>query len=240
MSGKPIECPIKYIVVEAIRSDEKNLISTSIELGLFQGILQKKLHKTSPEAENFVLMKGKDDILKTLCLTYYNILSLERFDGTTKVVTFFRATKEDQEKAMVMGRDLVEQMRKGNRTMAAEDAMIDVTTYSEVPAVMGATKTETLKGTTYSRFQSKSTLGQGAGVIHHHKAVKKPLVPTLFKRKGKKPTKTALDAMDAKILLIAQGEYNPILPEIKGDAEEKANPLAYNEDEYNASFFHHQ
>jgi len=238
MSGKPVECPIKHIVVEAIRSDEKNLVAASIELGLFQGILQKKLHKTSPKPEDFVMMKGKDDILKTLCLTYYNILSLERFDGTTKVVTFFRSGEEDQAKALEMGKDLVEQMRKANRTLVAEDAMIDITTYSEIPAVMGATKTDG-KGATFSRFQNnKSTVG--TGVVHHHKPhVKKPLAPTLFKRKGKKPSKAALEAMDAKILLIAQGEYNPILPEIKGDAEEKLNPDAYDEDEYNAQFFHH-
>ncbi len=240
LDSKPVECPIKYIVAEAIKADEKNLISTSIELGLFQGVLHKKLHKSSKEAEPFLLLKSKDNSLKTLCLHYYNILSLERFDGITKIVTFFRAGKEDQEKAQEMATDLVEQMRKANRTLASEDEMIDVSTYSEVPPVMGATKTEISGGAASSRFNSRSTVGQGTGVVHHHRApIKKVIAPTLFKRKGKKPSKAILDTMNDKIQQIAAGTYKPVLPEIKGDAEEKLSPAVFDQDEYDASYFHH-
>jgi hypothetical protein len=240
---KPVECPIKYIVVEAIRGDEKSLISTSIDLGLFQGVLHKKLHTSDKEAKPYLLMKCKDKTLKTLCLTYYNILSLERFDGITKVVTFFRSCDEDKVKAYEMAKDLVEQMRKANRTLATEDEMIDISTYSEVPEAMGATKieTDTAKDASFSRYQNRSTVGQGTGtgVIHHHRApVKKPIVPSLFKRIGRRPSKTTLDAMDVKVQQIAEGTYETTLPEIEGDAEEKLNPTV-DDDNYDAQYFQH-
>ena len=241
--GQPIESELKYIIVEAVKADEKNLIPTSIETGLFQGMKNERLHASASEPELSLLLRNKDDVLRILCLTYYNIVSLERFDGSTKVTTYFRASGEDQKKAQEMAQTLVNELKLAQRTMRSDEDIIDIGTYTLVPEKFGVKKTEDSNstGTTYSRFQGqgqgKSNLTKSTtGTTVHKPYVKKEPEPLIFRRTGKKPTKVALQKMQEKIVQIAAGELTIPIPEIEGDAEEKKNSAI--NDDYAAEYFH--
>jgi len=238
------ESPIKYVVIEMIKSDETKLLSSSIVTGLFKGLRVEDMAGSvtvgDKKEQLFILIEDKDKALLAKAIDYYNIMSFEVYDGTTKVLSFYRASKEDQDKAFDQAAQIINELHAAQRTLTADDSIIDTSTYSSIPTIYGTGIIN--KSTAGTQASSKF---QGAGdrstihTQHNNKRwVRKDPEPFLIKRTGKKPSKAAMDAMREKVVQLASGDYTVTLPEIEGDDEDEPETIhgAYDE-EYKAQYF---
>lgn len=235
---KKKESPIKYVLVEMIRSNETKLLSSSIIVGLFKGLRSENMATAEKEKKEqlFILLEDKNKALRALALEYYNIMSLEVYDGATRVLSFYRASTEDQALAFDQAAQIINELHEAQRTLAADENVIDIATYSTIPSVYGTDDINKSPGTqTSSMFQG----ARSKDVIHHHRNTqswqKKDPEPCLIKRTGKKPTKAAMDAMRDKVVQLNSGDYTVTLPEIEDDDDEEST--APYDEEYNAQYF---
>lgn len=240
------ESPIKYVVIEMIKADETKLLSSSIVTGLFKGLRVEDMAGSAIEGDKkeqmFILIEDKDKALLAKAVDYYNIMSFEVYDGTTKVLSFYRASKEDQDAAFDQAAQIINELHIAQRTLTADDGIIDTTTYSSVPTVYGTgiINKSTAGAQTGGNFQGTGDRSTIHG-NHHHNAVrwqKKEPEPCLIKRTGKKPSKAIMDAMREKVIQLASGDYTVTLPEIEGDDDDETvtGSNAYDE-EYKAQYF---
>lgn len=223
------ESQIKYVTMEMIRNNEKNLVAKSILTGLFKGIRIEQLNQAEDaEPDTFMLMQIKEKTLLTLCLKYYNILSLEKFDGTTKILNYFRASPEDQEKAFDAAATIVNELHSAGRTVADDAKIIDVGTYTQVPALIETPDTST----------KSTTTGKKTTIVKSHTTYKpKEKEPSVIKRTTKKPTKAMLGIMAEKIKAISEGTLEVKLPEIEGDTEEEKETATTGDEDYDSDYF---
>lgn len=235
------ESPIKYVVIEMIKADETKLLSSSIITGLFKGLRVENMGITAADKKEqlFILIEDKDKALLAKALDYYNIMSFEVYDGATKVLSFYRASKEDQDAAFDQAAQIINELHVAQRTLPADDSVVDTTTYSSVPTVYGTgIINKSVAGTqTSSRFQ-----GAGDRSTPHtprnNTWQKKEPEPCLIKRIGKTPTPAAMKAMREKVIQLGSGDYTVTLPEIEDDEDE--DPVVVTgsyEEEYKAQYF---
>ena len=231
------ESSIKYVTIEMIKNNEKNLVAKSIQAGLFKGIRLEQIDQTEGATPDvFILIQIEEKTLLTLCLKYYNVLSLERFDGATKTVTYFRASEEEQEKAFDKAAEIVNELHEAGRTVSDDAKIIDVGTYIQVPDAIKVSESSS-KLSTVSKH---STISRSKSSYNVHKPKEKE--PSVIKRTTKKPTKAMLTAMSKRIKDIADGTLTLELPEVEGDTEEEiteatSTTAAGTDDEYNPDYF---
>ncbi len=231
------ESLIKYVTIEMIKNNEKNLVAKSIQSGLFKGIRLEQIDKTEGAAPDvFMLIQVEEKTLLVLCLKYYNILSLERFDGATKTITYFRASEEEQEKAFDLSAEIVNELHEAGRTVSEDAKIIDVGTYAQVPDVIKASS----GGSKLKEINKHAASTRAASASRSTYTVHKPKEkePSIIKRTTKKPTKAMLETMAGKIKAISEGTLKVELPEIEGDTDDEKNEAttAVNED-YTPEYF---
>jgi hypothetical protein len=240
MTEQIISSAIKYVKIETIRRNNENkdprvsiedlkklLVAKSIQAGLFKGIREEQLNKIEgSKPDIFILVQTKAKTLNIFNLEHYNILSIEKFDGITKTITYFRSSEADREDALKIAYKILEELRNAGRTLPGDSRIIDVGTYTQVPAAAtDDTTTDTTADTTASTY--KKTV--------YNSTVHKPkeIVPAIIKRTTKKPTKAALEAMEAKINGITEGTFVVNLPATEGDTEEEKAVASYTTDDDN-------
>jgi hypothetical protein len=237
------DSPIKYVVIELIKANETKLLSSSIIVGLFKGLRVENMtdEKNEEKEQLFILLEDKDKALIAKALDFYNIMSFEVYDGATKVLSFYRASKEDQVTAFDQAAQIINELHAAQRTLVDDESVIDISTYSNIPAVFGTgVISKSSAGTqTSSRFNGT---GNNKSSIHtphgNTRWQKKEPAPSLIERAGKKPTKAAMDAMREKVIQLGSGDYTVTLPEIEGDDDDE--PIVGVNDydgEYSAQYF---
>ncbi len=230
---------LKYVIIELIENDQKKAVSESIKVGLLKGI---KPHKQKGnESDVIMILEDKDGVLNLLNLNMYNILSLQKSDGITKISNYFRANDDDQSMAFDIVAKIMTGMHEAGRTDKNDSNLIDLTTYSDLPDDFASTKVDD-KASAKSEspiYNNPSPLGQSnAGVGRKVVAPVVPKVePKYFKRGSKKPTEEALIEMEKRIKDIASGKLKVELPSIEGDDEETV--ILEDDDEYSASYRYH-
>lgn len=238
------ESPIKYVVIEMIKADETKLLSSSIVTGLFKGLRVEDMAGSAIEGDKkeqlFILIEDKDKALLAKAIDYYNIMSFEVYDGTTRVLSFYRASKEDQDAAFDQAAQIINELHIAQRTLTADDSIIDTSTYSSVPTVYGTgiINKSTAATQTGSNFQGAGDRSTIHGNHNNTRWQKKEPEPCLIKRTGKKPSKAIMDAMREKVVQLASGDYTVTLPEIEGDDDDE--PVTVTDDydeEYKAQYF---
>lgn len=229
------ESQIKYVTIEMIKNNEKNLVAKSIQTGLFKGIRFEQLDQTKgADPDVFILIQVEEKTLLVLCTKYYNILTLERFDGITKTITYFRASDEEQEKAFDLAAEIVNELNEAGRTLLDDAKIIDIGTYAQTPEVIKVT--ESSKSLT--DVGKSSTISKASKSTHSHVQKPKEKKPTAIKRTTKKPTKAMLHKMTETIKAIADGTLTLELPEIEGDTEEEKTEAATGgSEDYAADYF---
>ncbi len=233
------ESPIKYVLVEMIRANETKLLSSSITAGLFKGLRCEDMTGSDKKEKEqlFVLLEDKEKAFRALALEYYNIMSFEVYDGATKILSFYRASTEDQAAAFDQAAQIINELHEAQRTLADDENVIDITTYSTIPSAYGSGDVNKSTGTqASSAFPARSN----TNTVHQHRNTqswqKKDPEPCLIKRAGKKPTKAAMDAMRKKVIQLDSGDYTVTLPEIEGDDDDE-EPIAVSDNAYNAQYF---
>lgn len=233
------ESSIKYVTIEMIKNNEKNLVARSIQAGLFKGIRLEQIDQTEGATPDvFILIQIEEKTLLTLCLKYYNVLSLERFDGATKTVTYFRASEEEQEKAFDKAAEIVNELHEAGRTVSDDAKIIDVGTYVQVPDAIKVSESSSKLG---AASKQSTIISRSKSSYNVHKPKEKE--PSIIKRTTKKPTKAMLAAMSKRIKDIADGTLTLELPEIEGDTEEEqteatsTTTTAGADNEYNPDYF---
>lgn len=242
---KPKESPIKYVIIEMIKANETKLLSSSIIVGLFKGLRVEDMSGTTDEKKEqlFILIEDKDKALLAKAVDYYNIMSFEVYDGATKVLSFYRASKEDQDAAFDQAAQIINELHTAQRTLTDDESVIDISTYSDVPPVYGTgiINKSTAAGTqTSSRFRANNNRGSIHTQPDHTRWQKKDPEPFLIERNGKKPTAAAMKAMRDKVIQLGSGDYTVTLPEIEGDDDDEpivGAGAGTNEEEYSAQFF---
>lgn len=238
------ESPIKYVVIEMIKANETKLLSSSIIVGLFKGLRVEDMsgEKNVEKEQTFILLEDKDKAFHAKALDYYNIMSFEVYDGATKVLSFYRASKEDQETAFDQAAQIINELHAAQRTLAAEESVIDISTYSNIPTVYGSgviNRSAAIQ--TGSRFQGAGNKNNIHTQHDSSRWVKKDPEPYLIKRSGKKPTAAAMKAMRDKVIQLGAGNYVVTLPEIEGDEDDEpvaeSNETDVYDEEYSAQYF---
>ncbi len=211
---------IKYVIVEMIENNQEKAVSDSIRTGLFQGI---RSHKSSDKDNDaLVILESKEKVLYLLNLRYYNILSLKKSDGSSKIATYFRASPDDQSKAFNMITDIMTGMHAAERTDKNDCTLINLETYSDLPDDFTSIKTDIKAGggSTISRSSVYTPK-----TISPIKKTVKPVItkneikPQFFKRGSKKLSEADLKEMEKKIEEIASGKLKVELPVVDNDGE---------------------
>lgn len=218
---------LRYCVIELVKERGS---AKDIEKGLFKGLVEES-------GINFLWIKTPSTVVRGCNLEYYNVLSVEVYDGVIKALTFFKAEEDEQRKA----EGLINEIFKCFEDMRLEEdhRLIDVDKYSDIPECFGkntgrtANKpARTIHTSDVQTFHKQgNNTGTATSVNNNKHFVKNSPEACFFKRKGRKPTKKMLEELDKKLDLIMEGEYNPEFPEIKNDDN--------NEKEYTSGYAGH-
>lgn len=199
------EKELRYAIVELVGELGT---ANSIEKGLFRGI--------KGEAEEFLWIKSGSAVSKACSLGYYNVLSIETYDGDVRTFVFFMAGEDEQKEAR---RALDDVFSKFSHILDEEDSgLIDVSKFTDVPTNFGSHSSG--KVISKSAVHSNNVLGydsvyQRGNHQNSSTYVRKEPEPFPFKRETRKPTKVALRKMGEKLDLIMKGEYKYKLPQIE-------------------------
>jgi len=227
---------IKYVLIEMIENDMTKMSGDSIISGIFKGI---RVY-APPKEDMLVLVEDrKGGVTYLLNISRFNVLSMQRFDGYTKILHCFRATKEDQEMAISKISDIIEDLRKENRTIEGDDDIIDTSTFTEIPSDVSIIKNITGsnsstssgdKSTTYNNY-NRNTPAPARSTVNRDPE------PKFFKR-TKAANKEVLEKMEQRITEIRAGTYQIKLPIIKGDDIEIAAASDDDSDSYDERNFY--
>ena len=231
---------LKYVIIELIENDQKKAVSESIKAGLLKGI---KPHKQKGnKSDVIIVLEDKDGVLNLLNLNMYNILSLQKSDGITKISNYFMSNEEDQSMAFDIIAKIMTDMHEAERTDKNDSNLIDLTTYSDLPDDFASTKIEDKTSTKNTSPVHNKPIAPARSTIGNDRKVVAPVVPKVepkfFRRGSKKPTEEALREMEKRIKDIASGKLKVELPSIEGDDEETVI-LDDDDNEYHASYMYH-
>jgi hypothetical protein len=246
--GPVIGSKLKYAIVELTTKNSSNII----ECGLFMGMQVKTpngedidLSDLRKKVGSVYLWLYMDDDKKARAynMDFFNILSLETYNGISRVVIYFMATDSDQKEAL----KIAKQAMAGLSEMATGDPdIINIKKFTDLPpnfkssrqTVTGANSSiSTGQSRRFTPATRKTTTGPDFSTNYTRTTyVKRDPEPTTFERKGRRPTKKALEKLTAKLDQIAKGEYEGKLPRIKGDTKkerEKTVGVEIDDDEFN-------
>jgi len=231
---------LKYVIVEMIENNQEKAVSRSIRSGLLKGIKPHK-HTVKDKEKNDVLivLSSKENVLYLLNLSYFNILSIKKSDGASKIATYFRANEDDQSKAFSIIADIVLGMHAAERTDKNDCNLINLETYTDLPddftTIKADDDTSTVsKSSTYNPTGNRN-IGARSTVNRSAVVEKDEVKPQFFKRGSKKPSEDALKEMDKRIKEIASGKLEIKLPVIVGDDKEVE---VIDPDDYDASYMY--
>lgn len=216
---------IKYVYLEMILSKDSKY---DVMAGLFKGIVKKGDKK-------FILLQGLKNSTNVLCVSFYDIMTVEVCSGDFRDYTYLTCDKSDQEIASRMVEELHKRLLTAGFGIQDDPEVIDVTKYTGVPDKYANAKP--FSGTTNSgvgNFVSPHTRYQNTNNNYVRQTNVKPdPTPAVIKRtKTKKPTKTALTSMLAKIQQIQAGEYTVTLPSIMGTDANGVTDAADTDEDY--------
>lgn len=191
---------LRYVIVELVA--EKGTAS-SIEKGLFKGLKREY-------GQDFLWIKTASDVTRSCNLAYYNILSIESYDGDVRRFVFFQASLDEQKKALGRIKSMLLSLEGRIHKLSG---LIEASRYSNIPDNFGnSCENSSIQKTTVHRH---IPTGPAYGYNGYSTYEKKDPEPLAFKRDAKKPTKAALKKLSAKMDLIDKGEYEYKIPEVK-------------------------
>ena len=221
---------LSYVLVEMVNKDKvaKKQVkyAKDMERGLFSGIMVYLFDDNSTKV--YIVLDTAGDEITLLDLDYYNILSIELFDGIVREYLFVRDTDEDQEKAFVELTDLVTGLATAKRTLPGLD-LVDVSTYTDLPSNFTdpidtkTTDKTTSFGSNVGNKTNKTTqttkypLANGNTTYNNQANVRKA---TFFKRVSDNPQLVLLNAMAKNLKEIQEEMYDaPEFPATDDAAE---------------------
>lgn len=226
---------LKYAIVELIADKGR---AQNIEGGLLRGI-------GKDAGDNFLWLVTSKKVSRACSLAYYNILSVVTFDGFTKTYTFFMADEDEQAEA----RKVTEEAYDGLKELALPEnaVLLDVSKFEEVPENFGRLSTvhssAAASSIGHQTGAASTNMNDWYGKQHNtdtQSYVHNDPEPFSWKRKTRKPTKKALEALRNKLDLIAKREYEVAMRAIKGekdvDDEECEKESAQNQNEMFQSY----
>lgn len=195
-----------YVHIEMIFSKDKR---DDVVSGLFKGILESN-------GDTFILLHGPKDSTKALNTKFYDLLSIEVLEEEYKNLYYPRILKSEQEEALKIVRELYKALLDSGFALATDPVIIDMAKYSELPEAYKEGKTTvTTKDTsvTVHRSATVSSYGRHCNMTNHYTpTVTVEPEPKFFQRTdSKKPSKSDIEIMFAKLDLIKKGEYTPVL-----------------------------
>jgi asparagine N-glycosylation enzyme membrane subunit Stt3 len=204
-----------YIAVEVIRRSANK--PEQLEAGLFIGIAKRANNKQ--EEKTFIVSMITNNSAKIYNLDEYDIVTMERHENDVKFMTIFTDTAEDQEVALEMLGDCIEDMKEANRLVVNDvyGELIDIDTYTEYPEHILQSDANA-KVQRHSSTSSRSTDNVGNTTTRNTTnnnysntnttKVKDPYL-THMKRKGKLPAPEKLVEIREKVIGIATGQIEP-------------------------------
>ena len=145
---------IKYVLIEMIENDMYKMSGDSIIAGLFKGT---RVYQPPKEDMLVLIENKKEDAIHLLNVAKYNILSLQKFDGYTKIIHCFRATEEDQKLALSIISDIIKELDDAGRTIDSDDNIIDIDTYTSIPEDVTIIKQSTSAMSSIKRSDAAKT-----------------------------------------------------------------------------------
>lgn len=220
---------IKYVLIEMIENDMTKMSADSIISGVFKGV---RVYDPPKEEMLILLEDKKKEVTHLLNTKRFNVLSMQKFDGYTKILHCFRATPEDQEAALNKIADVIEELNKADRTIDGDDNIIDTSTFTDIPEDITVIKNVSDSSATSTASKGSSIYtGNRQYTAPNRTVVNRDPEPKFFKR-NKAANKEVLEKMEQRILEIKAGTYQLKLPVIKGDDIEVAS--SSNDDDYNS------
>jgi len=207
---------IKYAAIEVIRNDGKT--ADDIECGAVMGICRRKDGKE--DVIPFLALVVSTSAIRLYNLNEYKIVTFDILDDSTRYMTVFTDTEDDQLAAIQMVDQLVEQMEGLGRLMANDThkELIDVEQYKDMPdsVLEGDNLSDNKKTGDLSTSTSTSTTTETSTTTY----VKKEPTVLVIKRRGKLPSLDRLKTMRQKVIMLANGVFTiPPLPILECDIE---------------------
>lgn len=208
---------LRYVIVELVAERGS---ASSIEKGLFKG-LKREFN------QDFIWIRTNSEVVRACNLAFYNILSIESYNGDVRRFTFFQASIDEQK----MARNAIKSVLLAlDDRVSKASGLIEASKYTDVPDNFGSTNKNHMPRTSAAHTPScnKPSIYTPTGspafghdyYDHMHSYEKKEPEPLPFKRKSRKPTKAALKKLNAKLNLIDKGEYEYEMPEINPEVKE--------------------
>lgn len=205
----------KYVHLEMIFSKDKR---DDVVSGLFKGILESN-------GDIFILLHGAKDSTKALNTKFYDFMGIEELEEEYKNLWFFKSLKSDQEEALKIVRSLYKVLLDNGFSLATDPVLVDIEKYSELPEAYKEGKSSVAsKGTGGSVYRAPANTYSHAGGYHNRTttytppAAVEPEAKFFQRTDSKKPSKSDLDTMFAKMDLIKKNEYKPVLVDTPEDS----------------------
>ena len=205
---------IKYAAIEVIRNDGKT--ADDIECGAVMGICRRKDDKE--DIIPFLAVVTSTSTIRLYNLNEYKIVTFDILDDSTRYMTVYTNTEDDQLAAIQMVDQLVEQMEEAGRLMANDThkELIDVEQYKDMPDSV-------LEGDNLSDSKlDNKKVGDSSLKTSTTTYVKKEPTVLIIKRRDKLPSSASLKVMRQKVIMLATGAFTmPPLPVLGCDIEEE-------------------
>jgi hypothetical protein len=213
---------LAYVLVEAVNKEKvrNKEIKTAkdIDKGLFEGILVHLYPNDS--TRTYIVLSTAANKTVLVDTEFYNILSIEAYDGMTREYLFCRDTEEDQIAAFSELSDLLNVLTSAGRTVDGFD-LVNLACYTDLPKHF----TDNINSVDSKTDNAAVTIGGAYSARHQTGFIKKDTavsynntqtaadsntsgrkVPTFFTRKSKLPHWKTLDQVKNKLKALATGE----------------------------------
>lgn len=205
---------LKYAIAEVVTKKGSN---NNIQRGLFRG-LQKF------DTDDFLWLETGKDNFRAFNMEEHNVLSLEIYDGFSRLYTYFLADERDQKEAKKRLEEAFSALSE--IALKEEGLLLDTSKFESVPEDFGRSPGKLPNTASASKTgaatASAATTGAARTTTTGYGTYSTPKPePCSWKRSTRKPTKRALEILREKLDAIAKGEYETKLPSIKSEPKPK-------------------
>ncbi|HLD89604.1 MAG TPA: hypothetical protein VI911_01050 [Patescibacteria group bacterium] len=216
---------LAYVLVEMVNKDKARnrevKTAKDIEKGLFEGIMVHLYPNNSTRV--YVVLSTAPNKTVLLDTEFYNVLSIEAYEGTTREYLFWRDTEEDQKAAFSELSDLLNVLINSGKTIPGFD-VVDLTCYTDLPKhFMAETTNNTTKVHSSTNVSNVSSTPAYSNTVYNKGtvvSVSGTKTPTFFTRKSKPPHWKTLEQIKSKLKDLAGGKKLDIpIPSTDATAE---------------------
>lgn len=212
---------LKFVGLELMKKNAKS--TDSPEVGLFRG-LRTRVEKDITLSLFLLGEEGKDDAIRGLNTEVFNIMTIVMGYDQSREMIVLKNNEADQKEGAEILDVIIEKLKEDKLMLESDPDIVDTSKYSSIP--------EDFFGAAKKPVNNNYNTGGGTGTPAWKKKQEEEKkekerqdklrwTPYMLKRKNEKPAIKDLNTIKKKVVMLANGEYKPELPETVEDEEDK-------------------